>query len=176
MKPVLIGIEHVFDLIEHFFENISALFLAGFAVTAMLQVLTRFVFKAPLPWSEEGARYLFIFMLFSGCIVGVRRKSHYCLDMFVGRFGLGPRKAFSIVSGVIQFAFFCFLSHTSYIFMGQMNGRTSPVLHLPMGVPYSAIVIFSVFGVLFTVEGLFKTILPGLFDMHDKVSGGGDYV
>ena len=64
--------------------------------TAMLgcvlaQVVFRYFLNAPLVWSDELARYLFVWASFLGWIVAARRRSHLAIDMLVTR--LGPRGA-----------------------------------------------------------------------------------
>ena len=48
-------------------------FLVGlFTVSVFLQVLIRFVFKYPLPWTEEVSRIAFVYTIFIGATIAVR--------------------------------------------------------------------------------------------------------
>ncbi|MDE0211859.1 MAG: TRAP transporter small permease subunit, partial [Boseongicola sp.] len=56
-------------------------FLACFVSLTVLQVVTRYVLNAPLPWTEELAAHLLIWMVFIGA-VGVHRKdTHLRVEM-----------------------------------------------------------------------------------------------
>ncbi|MFO1281866.1 MAG: TRAP transporter small permease [Burkholderiales bacterium] len=57
----------------------------------LAQVVFRYFLNAPLVWSDELARYLFVWASFLGWIVAARRRSHLAIDMLVGK--LGPRGA-----------------------------------------------------------------------------------
>jgi TRAP-type C4-dicarboxylate transport system permease small subunit len=58
--------------------------LAGLMTTAvMLQVLCRYVLKYPLGWTEEAARYLLIWMVFSGTSCIIKRWDNINVDVFI---------------------------------------------------------------------------------------------
>ena len=46
-------------------------------------------FRLPLYWTEEAARYLFVWLVMLGCIVGVEEKTHFSIDAF---FKLFPKR------------------------------------------------------------------------------------
>ncbi len=51
-------------------------------VVVFLQVLYRYVFAQPLQWSEELARYLFVWLSIMGAALALQRKGHFGLDLF----------------------------------------------------------------------------------------------
>ena len=65
------------------------LFLAMF-VAILAQVLMRYVFNAPLVWTDELAQYLFVWVAFLGWALAARRRSHIGITMFTDRL---PRPA-----------------------------------------------------------------------------------
>ncbi|MBB6217281.1 TRAP-type C4-dicarboxylate transport system permease small subunit [Anaerosolibacter carboniphilus] len=65
-------------------------FLTGFCASIMLisimwQVFTRFIVKTPSIWTEEIARYSFIYMAMFGAAVGVKKGSHFGMTLFTDR-------------------------------------------------------------------------------------------
>ena len=73
----------LFQRLLRFEETIGiALSILVFGAIA-LQVVTRFVFQAPLFWTEEAARYLFVWMVAMGAAECVRGRSHISMDVFV---------------------------------------------------------------------------------------------
>ena len=57
-----------------------------FLVVAMMlslfwQVFTRFIIKVPATWTEEIARYTFIYMVMIGAALGVRHSAHFGVTM-----------------------------------------------------------------------------------------------
>nr|WP_321463000.1 TRAP transporter small permease [uncultured Cohaesibacter sp.] len=66
------------------FEETVGILLSVLVFGAIaLQVITRFVFRAPLFWTEEAARYLFVWMVAMGSAECVRSRSHISMDVFV---------------------------------------------------------------------------------------------
>lgn len=51
-------------------------------VVVFLQVFYRYVLAQPLQWSEELARYLFVWLSIMGAALALQRKGHFGLDLF----------------------------------------------------------------------------------------------
>lgn len=51
-------------------------------VVVFLQVVYRYVLTQPLHWSEELARYLFVWLSVLGAALGVQKQGHFGLDVF----------------------------------------------------------------------------------------------
>lgn len=62
-------------------EFLIASFIGYFTVASVLQVLFRFVFQIPAAWTEETARYAFIWMMFVGAAAAVKKGSHISVDL-----------------------------------------------------------------------------------------------
>ena len=71
---------------------VDALAIASFGgmfLCVLAQVVLRYVFDRPLVWSDELARYLFVWASFLGWIIAARRRSHLTIDMLTMK--LPPR-------------------------------------------------------------------------------------
>jgi C4-dicarboxylate transporter DctQ subunit len=51
-------------------------------VVVFLQVVYRYVLTQPLHWSEELARYLFVWLSILGATLGLQKRGHFGLDVF----------------------------------------------------------------------------------------------
>jgi len=67
------------------------LLFAGMILSAMLQVVARYVFNSPFTWSEELSRYLFIWLSFLGAWYAWIRREHLGIDALP--YMLSPRLA-----------------------------------------------------------------------------------
>ena len=79
----------VFRIISRFDDNLAkgeaAVLIAlvvVMTVVVFLQVLYRYVFAQPLQWSEELARYLFVWLSILGATLALQKKGHFGLDFF----------------------------------------------------------------------------------------------
>ena len=73
----------------------------GIFLCVLAQVVFRYVFGSPLTWSEELARYLFIWCAFLGWIVASRRRSHLAMTFVADRM---PRPAQVSLAVTVQVA------------------------------------------------------------------------
>jgi TRAP-type C4-dicarboxylate transport system permease small subunit len=69
---------------------------AAMTVVVLLGVFTRYVLNDALPWTEELARYILIWLSWLGGGIAMRRGSHIAVDLFIDK--LSPR-----VRSVIKF-------------------------------------------------------------------------
>ena len=68
---------------------LMAALMGAFTILILVQVSSRYIFNNTVTWSEQAARYLFIWMIFLGMPVLYRHGEHVGFTMVVERF---PKK------------------------------------------------------------------------------------
>lgn len=68
--------------LARFEETIGAVLLVLVFGSIALQIITRFIFRDPLFWTEEAARYLFVWLVAIGSAECIRSRSHITMDVF----------------------------------------------------------------------------------------------
>jgi len=139
--------------------------LAVMTVVVFVQVIFRMI-SASLPWSEELARYLMIYMTYLGVSVGVKRKSHIAVEFLVDRFPAKVQDAVEIVTNTI-----CIICCAIIVLYGvQLVEITmmqkSPAMQIPMGIAYFSLVLG---GALMIIHFVINT----LFIFKDLNNNGG---
>jgi len=87
------------DRLEFWF---IALACAAIVVLVFLGVLSRFVFAHPMAWSEELARYLFLWAALVGAASGCRNNQHGGIPLLVHKFSpLWQRGVEFFVTGLV---------------------------------------------------------------------------
>ncbi len=131
--------------IRTFFDKIidTTVILAVIAmiVVIFLQVIFRFIIDDPLSWSEELARYLFVWITFLGAAICAREKGHIGMDFVVEKL---PKKLAKIIdkATLATLAIVCIIvAITSFDVITINLMQKSPALKLNMGMIYSAIPI-----------------------------------
>ena len=66
---------------DSFEEKLLIISLAVNVILILSQIIMRAAFNASLVWSEEVARYIFIWQIWLGTSVSYRRKSHISVDI-----------------------------------------------------------------------------------------------
>jgi TRAP-type C4-dicarboxylate transport system permease small subunit len=72
-------------LAERFEEALLVGTLVATFACLLLQVGSRYLFDLPLSWTEEAARYLFIWSVFIGASQAMRYREHIAIGFFVER-------------------------------------------------------------------------------------------
>ncbi|KUK56767.1 MAG: Tripartite ATP-independent periplasmic transporter DctQ component [Synergistales bacterium 53_16] len=119
-----------------------------FTVTVIfIQVVMRYVFSNSLSWSEEAARYVFIWQTWIGASYAVRKKRHLRVEVIVDRFQGVARKFIELVVLALWIVFGCFLIYKGYQLtkLIYMRGQISAALGISMAIPYAAIPVGSFF-------------------------------
>ena len=80
------------------------LFPALVTVT-FLQVVFRYVFNHPLPWTEELAINLFVWVAFIGASMALASKGHYGLELLKDKLPPVPRRLAEVVIWCVSVAF-----------------------------------------------------------------------
>ena len=124
-------------------EWTAAMLLIAVSLLTFLQVIMRYFFSFPLPWVEEAARYLMIFMIFIASAAALYRKEHLSIEILDFLLSDNKLKVVSIFHQVIITIFTLILTYVAYQFvvMQIQIGQKSPALQLPMAAPLSAIFI-----------------------------------
>ena len=73
---------HVSDIL---LDGVAATLLAVTLILSFLQVVARYIFLVSTPWSEELARLFFVWGVFLGAAVGVKRNLHTRVDFLFQR-------------------------------------------------------------------------------------------
>ena len=153
------------DIRQKFWPTIGAVILASIPLALMsiiivLQVFFRYVLNNSLSWSEELARYLFIWMIYIGISYGVKLDKHICVDAVYTFMPKGIKRGYAIVAYLLFLAFAVFIVYYGIMVVGMQisSGQVSPAMGLPMQYVYAAPVV----GMILTIIRLIQKIYYAL--------------
>ena len=143
---MLRGYSKFLDVLEKVEKAILAVTVGIMVIIIAYQVIMRYIFAHANSWSEELARYLFIYDVMIGAAIAIRRNSHLQIDILI------------IIATLAGMVFMVFLLSYS-ITLVQTGARTmSAGLGIPMSIPYSCMPVGIVLMLLTSIEVLFKNI------------------
>ncbi|WP_440875988.1 TRAP transporter small permease [Thalassotalea sp. PLHSN55] len=109
------------------------------AITVFSQFVSRYVFSAPLGWTEEVARYQLVCLGFIGACVGIRKNTH----IFVALFHRWLPKQVSVnlykVIAVCNVLFIAALAYFAWQIMPLLHIHKMASVALPISVLYGVI-------------------------------------
>ena len=112
---------------------------AGMIAITFLQVVFRYALTAPLPWSEEAARYCFVWIVFLGAALGLEKGFHLGVDLLVNRIPLNWRRQVELASNILLAGFALVVIYASLPVLQLNSLQHSPALGIQMTWIYLAI-------------------------------------
>lgn len=145
-------LQKIADVIIKIEKAIIIVSLPAMCIIILLNTFSRFtgLFTDYLIWAEELARYLMIGMAFIGAALVMQEDGHYKMTAIVDSLPGKVRKITKGVMRVVITAFMIVLATVGIeccVRIGAM-GQASPVLKIPMWIPYAAIPVGMILGVI----------------------------
>ena len=136
MKRSIQKVDKCLSMIENavIILGLSAMFLILLA-----QVIMRYVFSRPLTWSEEAARFIFVYVSFIGISYAYRQKGHIRMKVVVNLFPQAVRRGLEVLINLGTIALFCYMIPFSFRFIGIQAGVKATATHIPMSIVYTAL-------------------------------------
>jgi C4-dicarboxylate transporter DctQ subunit len=135
----------VFD----WFCDITSLIILYITVVVIFaQVVCRYVLEVPFPWSEEFARFAFLWLIFLANAMAERNKEHFRVSYFVEQAPPKLRYVFWAVGEILIFTFFLWLLMDSLTFVQMGKRMISPVMQLRLDWIYWGLPVAIVLGLL----------------------------
>jgi len=112
---------------------------AGMFLCVIGQVVCRYFLGSPLVWSDELARYLFVWASFLGWIIAARRRSHLSIDMVGTRLAPAGRAVLRLVGALAGIAFAALLVFYGWRFTARNLDVDTTTLFFSIGVVYAMV-------------------------------------
>ena len=158
------------DKLETLEKILLAASSAAMVVIIVYQVILRYCFNASNSWSEELARYLFIYDVMLAASIAIRKKSHLQVDFLINLLKPKQKAAFTSVATVLGIVFLGFLFSYSLTLCTAAGANISPGIKVSMAVPYASMPIGVVLMILTSIEVVLKN-LAFLYKGIDKEAG-----
>lgn len=160
----------VLDRLEQVAVVISVLAFSTMCMMGILQVFFRYVVGSSLYFSEELARYTFIWATFMASAVCLRRGMHAAIEIFVNWMPVRGRKAMLMFAGLCNIAFFALVFIKGTELTVEVRDQLSTAMEISMSYAYAAIPAGGLLLLLFSVEELINQVFPAKGQLN---TGGG---
>ena len=130
-------LKKIWDNLEEF---IIVPLIFAMSIIIFIQVIMRYVFQNSLTWSEELARYLFVWLVYFSVSFTARRQKHIRIDAAINLYPKKLRPYIDILSEIIVLAFSIFIAVTGVTVFQKIawSGQMSPAIGIPMQIVYAA--------------------------------------
>jgi TRAP-type C4-dicarboxylate transport system permease small subunit len=135
-------------------EVTIALLLAATVIVALLQVIFRYGLNSSLSWSEELARYLFIWVIFLGTSSATRHGHHMAVEALASVMPAVARRSLAAVVTIVSLVFFGVVLYASIVLTENAIPQLSTALEISVAYVYVAAPI----GVVLTMVHLLNQL------------------
>ena len=123
-----------------------------------LQVIMRYIFQDSLSWSEELARYLFLWQIWLGASFAVKKHAHLRIEAVVDNVPPKIARCMQCIALIVWFAFSLFLAikGSELALLLLKRGQVSPAMRMPMGWVYASVPVGSGLMAIRLLEEMFS--------------------
>ena len=111
------AIDKLFVAIDYFTGILTGLMV----LFVFLNVVLRTFFSSGLTWSEELARYLFVYVTYIGAISAMRANAHLGVDLLMSRVKPGMQMLLYIISQTLIAVMMCMLAYGAWGMVMQLS-------------------------------------------------------
>ena len=108
----------------------AALLVAADIVVLLAGVIARYVFHAPLVWSDELAGILFLWLSMLGAVVALRRGEHMRMTAFVAKAPASTRAFLDVLAIAAALAFLLLIAHPAYEYASEEAAIVTPAMEI----------------------------------------------
>jgi TRAP-type C4-dicarboxylate transport system permease small subunit len=139
-------------------EAFLVMLVVAMTIACVAQVIWRYLFDDPLTWSEELARYLFIWIGYLSAWLAWKHRAHIALDAvsYLNRPQL--ERACARIVEVLVLAFCIYTFHVNFTLLALTHSQPSAVLEIPMSYIYAG---YSAMAALISLDIIFGWLYSG---------------
>ena len=135
--------------------------LATMTIVVFLQVLYRYVLALPLYWSEELARYLFVWISMIGAVLALQKRGHFGLEFFFQKLPEEGRKWGQFAIHLLMAALILLILRQGIILVQKTALQESPAMGMSMGIAYASLPVGAALMALHLLVIFFKEAAGG---------------
>lgn len=130
--------------------------MGSMALLVILAVILRYIFGIGFMWVTELVTYLFIFSIFFGAAIGIIKKEHITVDVFLKKMPEKVQYIINVIKEIIIIIVQVQVIRSSIQWISKVGSILTPGLSIPSIYIYMIIPISAVFILFNTFRNLFN--------------------
>ncbi|SES06334.1 TRAP transporter small permease [Salipaludibacillus aurantiacus] len=122
-----------FEYIIDWTELAASVLLIGLTITVFGEVLSRYVFRAPLVFSNELTQLLFPWLIFVAAISVTKQDGHLAVSYFRDQLPYRLQKILFLFSKVVMLFFSVYMAVASFRYVDNVSNQIMPVMRISRG-------------------------------------------
>lgn len=151
--------------INDFEANACSILLFVMLIILFMQVVLRYVFNAPTAWSDELARYLFIWFAYLAASMCALSNTHIRIDILAKVWPKIIRPYIFFVGNLIFFLFCVFTTYYGWLFTESLiqAGQVSLGLGIQMWVVFAALPVCNLLMMIRLIQSTIRVVKDGSY-------------
>jgi len=139
-------------------EGLLLVMMVLLCLDVFLGVFSRYVMARTFTWYDEIARLLFVWIVFLGAAVGVRRSAHFRLHLVLDRFPPGIRRIASVVGVLVLMGFGLLMIQQGWKLVELGQFQRTPVMGLSKRYVYASVPAGGALIILYSLPHLWRAL------------------
>ena len=148
MNERLLAVKKIVDKILDYF---AVILFTGVFLVVLLQVFMRFFLNSPLVWSEELARYMFMWVSLIGWVFAVRSGTHIRIALVADKLPVTAKKAVNIINFLLTVIFAGIMFWYGVVLVGKNMDVPTITLFFTYAAVYAAVPFTMTFLIFYSV-------------------------
>jgi TRAP-type C4-dicarboxylate transport system permease small subunit len=136
-------IEQIRSYVDKSIAFIAMTLLVVLCILVWLEVFLRFALNSPLSWAPELCRYLFVWIVYLGTFIALKRGAHMKMDVIPRFLSNVLNQMLVLLSRLIVIAYTAIIFWSSLLLIAKSMNQMMTLLPVPMGVMHLIIPISS---------------------------------
>jgi len=162
MKELLRVLRSIVGWLDRIVEKLLIFLIFSMFITVLVQIFYRYIFSRflniSLPYTEELARYITIWIVYLGIAIGLEEGLHVSLDLIYDKLSFNNKRLLYIVQRIMMIFFILTVLIFGWELLGRITTNKSASMRIPMTWAYSAPWIGAWLTILRLLVQLFDTL------------------
>ena len=142
-------------------EIILCILLSAIVIITFTQVLFRYVFQFSLAWTEELARFVFLWLASLSIAYAFKMRSHFALTFLSNRIKDKQKIRLHILVNILMLLFLIVFVWQAVEYNLSVMDQIGPSTGLSMSIPYSSSIVGGLLMIYYVVKEFLKKIDKG---------------
>lgn len=129
-------------------------------VIAFCQVIRRYVFRAPWPWSDEVILFILAWFAYPAINLNVWNDNHFHIASVYNKFPPVLQKCADVFRHLLIGGYMAFFSYYSFQLIQQFMSKSLSVTGIPQGLKFVPVFFTSLVSLMFCVINLIGCFVP----------------
>ena len=139
-------------------EGLLLVMMVVLCLDVFLGVFSRYVMARTFTWYDEIARLLFVWIVFLGAAVGVRRSAHFRLHLVLDRFPPGLGRVAHVVGVLVVMGFGLLMIQQGWKLVELGQFQRTPVMGLSKQYVYASVPAGGALIILYSLPHLWRAL------------------